>query len=126
MHDDAPTPAPADLSPQESPAAPAARPKAKRAPPAPAPSAPGAAAWVSLAAAAAHLGTNPDALRRLFERRARRAADGVTEADIDGVRARRLGRLWRVRFSPAWLSGDARRSPARAAGNADDRSASNV
>jgi hypothetical protein len=40
----------------------------------------------------------------MLERRAVKAVDGGIEANVDGVRARKLGRLWRVRFSEAWLS----------------------
>jgi len=58
--------------------------------------------WVSIDKAAAHLGMNAAALRKTLERRAVRAADGATEAALDGVRARKFGRLWRVRFSEAW------------------------
>lgn len=54
------------------------------------------------------LGTSPDALRRMLERRAVKAADGGIEADVNGVRGRKLGRIWRVRLSEAWLGkGDA-------------------
>ncbi|MDI1484769.1 hypothetical protein [Polyangium sp. y55x31] len=60
------------------------------------------APWVSLDRAAAHLGLNAAQLRKTLERRATRAADGGTEASVDGVRARKFGRLWRVRFSEAW------------------------
>lgn len=58
--------------------------------------------WVSLARAAAFLGMNAAALRKTLERRATRAEDGGTEASVDGVQARKFGRLWRVRFSAAW------------------------
>ncbi|TKC99864.1 hypothetical protein [Polyangium fumosum] len=58
--------------------------------------------WVPIDRAAAHLGMNVGALRKTLERRAVRAADGVTEASVDGVRARKFGRIWRVRFSEAW------------------------
>lgn len=58
--------------------------------------------WVSIEKAAAHLGMNAAALRKTLERRAMRVADGATEAALDGVRARKFGRLWRVRFSEAW------------------------
>jgi hypothetical protein len=60
------------------------------------------ARWMSLDRAAAHLGMNAAALRKTLERRAVRAADGAVEAAVDGVRARKFGRLWRVRFSEAW------------------------
>ncbi|MDI1484839.1 hypothetical protein [Polyangium sp. y55x31] len=63
---------------------------------------PGVGAWVPLDRAAAHLGMNVGALRKTLERRAMRAADGGTEASVDGVRARKFGRIWRVRFSEAW------------------------
>jgi len=60
------------------------------------------ARWISIQTAADLLGMTPGALRKVFERNARRAADGVTEADVNGVRARKLGRLWRVTMSAAW------------------------
>jgi len=58
--------------------------------------------WLPLERAAAHLSMNAAALRKALERRATRAADGATEASLDGVRARKFGRTWRVRFSDAW------------------------
>lgn len=67
-----------------------------------------AAPWVSVAVAADRLGLSPDALGKAFNRHARKAPDGGTEANLDGVRARKFGRLWRVQFSAAWVSeGDA-------------------
>lgn len=60
------------------------------------------ARWISLPAAAAHLDLTRDALRRALERRARRTRDGGVEAHIDGVRARKLGRLWRVCLGSSW------------------------
>lgn len=59
-------------------------------------------AWLPLERAAAHLSMNVAALRKALERRATRASDGATEASLDGVRARKFGRIWRVRFSDAW------------------------
>jgi len=59
-------------------------------------------AWLPLERAAAHLSMNAAALRKALERRAMRAADGATEASLDGVRARKFGRTWRVRFSDGW------------------------
>lgn len=59
-------------------------------------------AWLPLERAAAHLSMNVAALRKTLERRATRASDGATEASLDGVRARKFGRTWRVRFSDAW------------------------
>lgn len=58
--------------------------------------------WVTVDKAAAHLGMNVRALRKAFERRATRASDGGTEASVDGVQARKFGRIWRVRFSASW------------------------
>lgn len=60
--------------------------------------------WTSLRLAAAFLDLTPGGLRKTLERRAVRAADGGTEATIDGVRARKFGRLWRVMFTERWLS----------------------
>jgi hypothetical protein len=42
------------------------------------------------------------ALRRTIERRARRADDGVLEADFDGIRARKFAGRWRVSLGPGW------------------------
>ncbi len=58
--------------------------------------------WVSLGAAASHLGMSYEALRKMLERRSRVVA-GTVEAAFDGVRARRLGKIWRVHLSAAWL-----------------------
>ena len=55
--------------------------------------------WVSVRTAAEFMDMSPDALRRALERHAVRAPDGVVEANIDGVRARKFGRLWRIQFS---------------------------
>lgn len=60
--------------------------------------------WLTVERAAAYLGMNAGALRKTLERRSTRGPDGVTEAIMDGVRARKFGRLWRVRFSEAWGS----------------------
>lgn len=60
--------------------------------------------WISLPSAADVLGLTADALRKTLDRRARKVADGGVEAEIDGVRARKLGRLWRVALGPAWCT----------------------
>ncbi len=60
--------------------------------------------WVSLQLAADFLGMSAAALRKSLDRRAVRVADGGVEAELDGVRARKLGRLWRVSLSAAWTS----------------------
>lgn len=62
--------------------------------------------WMSVREAAGVLAMHPDALRRALERKAVRAADGVVEAAMDGVRARKFGRLWRVSFSARWVAHD--------------------
>lgn len=59
--------------------------------------------WVAIQTAAEYLDMSPDALRRALERRAVCAPDGGVEANIDGVRARKFGRTWRVAFSERWL-----------------------
>jgi hypothetical protein len=58
--------------------------------------------WISLQAAADLLGLTPTALRKSLDRRAARGPDGGIEAELDGVRGRKLGRLWRVTLSSAW------------------------
>jgi hypothetical protein len=57
--------------------------------------------WVSIATAAAFLDLSPDRLRKTVERHARKV-DGAIESNVDGVVARKFGRLWRVRFSASW------------------------
>ena len=57
--------------------------------------------WVSVATAAAFLDLSPGRFRRTLERLARKV-DGGIEAQVDGVIARKFGRLWRVRFSACW------------------------
>jgi hypothetical protein len=58
--------------------------------------------WYKLNDSAERLATSVDALRRQFERRAHKAPDGVTEAVIDGVRARKFGKQWKVTFGERW------------------------
>lgn len=59
--------------------------------------------WVGLEAAADVLGEeSPEALRKKLARAAVRAADGVTEAHINGIVGRKLGKLWKVRLSAEW------------------------
>jgi len=45
---------------------------------------------------------SPGALRKLLERRAQPARDGVYEALVDGVRARKFTNRWRVSFGEPW------------------------
>ena len=58
--------------------------------------------WYPLRDAAVILAVSPEALRRKFERRVQRATDGVLEARVDGIRARKFGNHWRVSFGKAW------------------------
>ena len=58
--------------------------------------------WLTVATASARLDMRPGALRRALERRARRGVEGATEANFDGIYAKKLGRIWRVRFSDDW------------------------
>ena len=58
--------------------------------------------WYALRDAAPMLGVSTAALRKLFERRAARTADGGTEASVDGVRARKFANRWRVSFGKPW------------------------
>jgi hypothetical protein len=58
--------------------------------------------WISLHSAADLLSLTPAALRKALDRRSIRVSDGGVEAELDGVRGRKLGRLWRVTLSSAW------------------------
>ncbi len=58
--------------------------------------------WLPLPTAATALGLTAAALRRTLERNAKVGVDGTVEANIDGVRARKFGRLWRVHLGPGW------------------------
>jgi NAD+--asparagine ADP-ribosyltransferase len=58
--------------------------------------------WYALREAADILDVSPEALRRKLERRVQHAADGVKEARVDGIRARKFGNHWRVSFGKAW------------------------
>lgn len=53
--------------------------------------------------AAEFLGVSAVVLRRTLERNSRKAADGGTIAEKDGICARKLGRLWRVWLGSGWL-----------------------
>ena len=61
-------------------------------------------AWIGLDQAASFLGIPVVTLRRSLERNARKGADGTTRASIDGISARKLGRLWRIWLDAAWLN----------------------
>ena len=51
-------------------------------------------AWVGVEEAAAFLSIPAVTLRRSFERNAHKSADGATTAQVDGIAARKLGRVW--------------------------------
>lgn len=67
-----------------------------------------ARAWVSIEVAANVLGITPDALRKSIDRRARKMSDGGIEAHVDGLRARKFGRRWKVQRDGVWFDGDPR------------------
>jgi len=58
--------------------------------------------WLPLLTAAEHLGESADSLRKKLERASKRSVDGVVEAELDGITARKLGRLWKLRLSDGW------------------------
>lgn len=62
-----------------------------------------AARWMSVEEAASILGVPTVTFRRAIERNARKRADGGTEAKVDGVTARKWGRLWRVLLDEGWM-----------------------
>ena len=62
-----------------------------------------ARAWRGVDSAAALLGIPPRTLRRALDRNSRRQVDGSITAQVDGVTARKFGRLWRVWLDRGWL-----------------------
>ena len=60
------------------------------------------ARWISTAEAAGVLGIDEVTLRRKCDRGARKTLDGAIEASFDGIRARKLGRLWRLLLGAGW------------------------
>ena len=66
--------------------------------------APRGGAWMTVEQAAAFLSLPVVTLRRSLERNARTTPEGATVAHVDGVMARKLGRLWRVWLDPGWLA----------------------
>ena len=59
--------------------------------------------WLPLRDVAVILSMSDEALRKKLERHARKAPDGVVEAELDGIRGRKFGRSWRVLLSERWL-----------------------
>jgi hypothetical protein len=70
--------------------------------------------WVSVDVAAQFLSLAPGRLRRTLERRATRDADGHVVVSMDGIVARKLGRLWRLKFAACWTEPEAAGSTASA------------
>jgi hypothetical protein len=60
-------------------------------------------AWVGVDEAAGFLSVSAVTPRRSLERNARRHGDGSVSVHVDGITARKLGRLWRVWLDAAWL-----------------------
>jgi hypothetical protein len=60
--------------------------------------------WMTVEQAAAFLSLPVVTLRRSLERNARTTSEGATVAHVDGVAARKLGRLWRVWLDRGWLA----------------------
>lgn len=58
--------------------------------------------WITVEEASAFLQVSPEALRARLRRAARRAPDGGIEADVDGMRGRKLGASWRITFGARW------------------------
>jgi hypothetical protein len=61
-------------------------------------------AWMTVEQAAAFLSLPVVTLRRTLERNARATSDGGTLSRVDGITARKLGRLWRVWLDSGWRS----------------------
>ena len=61
-------------------------------------------AWRGVETAAAFLGVPPRTLRRALDRNAHKQPDGSVTAHVDGVTARKFGRLWRVWLDAGWLN----------------------
>lgn len=60
--------------------------------------------WVGVEEAAAFLSVPAVTLRRSLERNARKGEDGAISAQVDGISARKLGRLWRVWLDAGWVN----------------------
>jgi hypothetical protein len=61
-------------------------------------------AWMTVARAAEILDLPVTTLRRSFDRNAKRGEGGAVVAQIDGVVARKFGRVWRVWLDAHWMS----------------------
>jgi hypothetical protein len=59
--------------------------------------------WVSLARAAEFLDESPTGFRKKLDRASSLDEDGLVHATLPGLRARKFGKLWKVRFDRGWL-----------------------
>ena len=59
------------------------------------------ARWMPVASAARIFGTTAPALRKALDAGATLGADGVVEAEANGIRGRKQGGTWRVLFAPS-------------------------
>ncbi len=60
--------------------------------------------WLSLPRAADYLDESPTGLRKKLDRAASVDELGVIHATLPGLRARKLGKLWKVLLDEGWLS----------------------
>lgn len=67
------------------------------------------AAWLGIHRAAEVLDEAPESLRKKLERASKRHPDGHFEAEINGIRGRKLGHLWKVQLPASWIAGGGRR-----------------
>lgn len=66
------------------------------------------AMWLGIHRAAEALDEDAESLRKKLERASKRHPDGHIEAEINGVRGRKLGHLWKVQLPPGWTVGGGR------------------
>ncbi|MFS8065415.1 MAG: hypothetical protein ACMG6S_03490 [Byssovorax sp.] len=65
---------------------------------------PSRGSWMTVDQAAVFLHLPCVTLRRALERNARKLPEGGITSSIDGIAARKLGRLWRVWLDAGWLN----------------------
>lgn len=64
-----------------------------------------AAIWMSLDVAAKTLGLSSEALKKRLQQAVKNAPDGSVESrPTPGIKARKLGRYWRVCLSEGWAN----------------------
>jgi hypothetical protein len=68
----------------------------------------GASLWMSTCEAAAILGVREITLRRTLERHSCKRSDGTITATVDGLKARKFSRQWRISLDQVWLEPGAR------------------